>query len=69
MKNPIKLKDFKIAIILTPGGIDAITLLSNDQSIRSESFHICSLLNDCFIDFEESFKEKYKAIIGDISDG
>ena len=70
MNKPSKLQDFRIALILTPSGIDAITILNNDPTLRSESFHICSLLNDCFLEFEENFKDKYKTLIsGEIADG
>jgi len=60
MNKPDKLQDFKIALILTPRGIDAITVLNNDPTLRSNSFHICSLLNDCFLNFEKAFIDKYK---------
>ena len=67
MSKPDKLQDFKIALILTPRGIETVTVLNKDPIIRSKSFHICSLLSDCFIEFEESFKDKYKALLGDIA--
>jgi hypothetical protein len=60
MKKYITSQDFKIALILTPNGIDAITVLNNDPNVRRDSFHICSLLSDCFLNFEKTFIDKYK---------
>jgi len=57
------LKDFKIAIILTPKGIDSISILNREPAIREASFKICSSLSEDFLLFEKKFKHKLGSLI------
>ena len=52
----------KIAIILTPDGIDTVTVLSMRTKARREGYRLCSLLEDEFHKFEQAIKEKLKML-------
>jgi len=53
-------EEFKIAILLTPKGIETIAVLNKDPAIRKECFKICSKLSEDFLEFEKHFIDKYK---------
>lgn len=48
----------KIAIILTPGGIDTVTVLSSGQMARKAGYRLCSLLEDEISAFEAAILKK-----------
>lgn len=50
----------KIAIILTPNGIDTVTVLSTGSEARKAGYKLCSLLEDEFHRFEMDILEKLR---------
>jgi len=52
----------KLAIILTPDGIDTVTVLSTGSEARKAGYRLCSILEDEFHKFEQAIKEKLKML-------
>lgn len=48
----------KIAIILTPDGIDTVTVLSTGSEARKAGYRLCSLLEDEIRSFEKAIISK-----------
>jgi len=63
MRNTNFPEEFKIAILLTPKGIETIAVLNKDPAIRKECFEICSKLSEDFLEFEKKFKDKLGSLI------
>lgn len=53
----------KIAIILTPDGIDTVTVLSTGSEARKAGYRLCSILEDEIHKFEQAIKEKLKMLV------
>jgi len=56
-------EEFKIAILLTPKGIETIAVLNKDPAIRKECFKICSKLSEDFLEFEKHLPKEGKKIL------
>lgn len=50
----------KIAIILTPDGIDTITVLSTGSEARKAGYQLCSLLENEISTFESAVLKKLR---------
>ena len=62
MRNTNFPEEFKIAILLTPKGIETIAVLNKDPAIRKQTFKLCSFFNEDFLLFEKKFKHKFRSL-------
>ncbi|MGE5443309.1 MAG: hypothetical protein ACM3SR_01750 [Ignavibacteriales bacterium] len=51
----------KIAIILTPQGIDTVTVISTGPEARKTGYRLCSLLANEISTFEDAILKKLKS--------
>jgi hypothetical protein len=52
----------KIAIILTPDGIDTVSVLSTGTEARKAGYKLCSLLEDEISKFEKLIQDKIRVL-------